>query len=190
MAALRPARNARVPGSSRALARPWMHPVRWASNRHRRPLLPTAVPSSKINNFRALASGCPDSGGLGHGNGSEPKSVAFLHLIGPAVVILMSALIATTGPGGGHHDLDYVRSRNRAWRRSWRRHRCLRRRAVNWLGRRPGCAQTQFLMTTFGMLIAFAVGVAVGCAAAAIALAGREHKPQHLPPEGGPTTYG
>jgi hypothetical protein len=45
-------------------------------------------------------------------------------------------------------------------------------------------------MTTFGMLIAFAVGVAVGCAAAAIALAGREHKPQHLPPEGGPTTYG
>jgi hypothetical protein len=58
------------------------------------------------------------------------------------------------------------------------------------LGRRPGCAQTQFLMTTFGMLIAFAVGVAVGCAAAAIALAGREHKPQHLPPEGGPTTYG
>jgi hypothetical protein len=46
------------------------------------------------------------------------------------------------------------------------------------------------MITTFEILIAFAVGAAAGCAAAAIALAGWEHKPQHLPPEGGPTTYG
>jgi len=45
-------------------------------------------------------------------------------------------------------------------------------------------------MTTFGILIAFAVGVAAGCATAAIALAGWEHKPRHLPPEGELTTYG
>jgi hypothetical protein len=43
-------------------------------------------------------------------------------------------------------------------------------------------------MTTFGILIAFAVGSAAACAAAAIALAGREHKPKR--PEGEPTTYG
>ena len=40
-----------------------------------------------------------------------------------------------------------------------------------------GCAG-QFLMTTFGILIAFAVGVWLGCATAAIALAGWE---RHLP---------
>jgi hypothetical protein len=30
---------------------------------------------------------------------------------------------------GGHHDLDYVRS----WNRAWRSDRCLRRRVDNWL---------------------------------------------------------
>jgi hypothetical protein len=45
-------------------------------------------------------------------------------------------------------------------------------------------------MTTFGILIVFAVGAAAGCAVAAIALAGRERKPKHPPPEGGPTAYG
>jgi hypothetical protein len=57
---------------------------------------------------------CPDHrravrvlDGLGHGKGREPKSGAFPHLTGPTVVILMSALAATTGPGGGHHDLMF-----------------------------------------------------------------------------------
>jgi hypothetical protein len=45
-------------------------------------------------------------------------------------------------------------------------------------------------MTTFGILIVFAVGAAAGCVVAAIAMAGWEHKPQHLPPEGEQTTYG
>jgi hypothetical protein len=46
------------------------------------------------------------------------------------------------------------------------------------------------MITTFEILIAFAVGAAAGCAAAAIALAGWEHKPQHLSPDGELTTYG
>jgi hypothetical protein len=46
------------------------------------------------------------------------------------------------------------------------------------------------VITTFEILIAFAVGAAAGCAAAAIALAGWEHKPRHLSPEGELTTYG
>jgi hypothetical protein len=45
------------------------------------------------------------------------------------------------------------------------------------------------MITTFGILIAFAVGAAAGCAAAAIALADWEHKPQHESPEGEPATY-
>jgi hypothetical protein len=56
---------------------------------------------------------------------------------------------------------------------------------------RPDWPQTQFLMTTFGILTAFAVGAEAGCAAAAIAMAGWEqHKPRHLPPEAERTTYG
>jgi hypothetical protein len=46
------------------------------------------------------------------------------------------------------------------------------------------------MIATFGILIAFAVGAAAGCAAAAIALAGWEHKPQYESPEGELTTYG
>jgi hypothetical protein len=47
------------------------------------------------------------------------------------------------------------------------------------------------MITTFGILIAFAVGAAAGCAAAAIALADCwDHKPQHESPEGELTTYG
>jgi hypothetical protein len=41
-------------------------------------------------------------------------------------------------------------------------------------------------MTTFGFLIV--VGAEAGCAAAAIALAGRGHEPKR--PEGEPITYG
>jgi hypothetical protein len=43
-------------------------------------------------------------------------------------------------------------------------------------------------MTTFGILVVFAIGAAAGCAAAAIALAGRGHEPRR--PEDEPTTYG
>jgi hypothetical protein len=46
------------------------------------------------------------------------------------------------------------------------------------------------MITFFGILIAFTVGAAAGCAAAAIALADWEHKPQHKSPEGELTTYG
>jgi hypothetical protein len=46
------------------------------------------------------------------------------------------------------------------------------------------------MITTFEILIAFAEGAAAGCAAAAIALAGREHKPPYLSPVGELTTYG
>ena len=46
------------------------------------------------------------------------------------------------------------------------------------------------MFTTFGILIAFAIGAAVGCAAAAIALADWEHKPQRESLEGELTTYG
>jgi hypothetical protein len=46
------------------------------------------------------------------------------------------------------------------------------------------------MITAFGILIAFAVGAAAGCAAAALALAGWEHKPQHESAEGELTTYG
>ena len=47
------------------------------------------------------------------------------------------------------------------------------------------------MISTFEMmLIVFAVGASAGCAAAAIVLAGWEHKPRHLPPEGELTTYG
>jgi hypothetical protein len=46
------------------------------------------------------------------------------------------------------------------------------------------------MFTTFEILIALAVAAAAGCAVAAIALAGWEHKPQHESPEGELTTYG
>jgi hypothetical protein len=46
------------------------------------------------------------------------------------------------------------------------------------------------MIATFEILIVFAVGAAAGCAAAAVALAGWEHKPQHLSPEGELTPYG
>ena len=36
-----------------------------------------------------------------HANGSKPKSDAFPHLTGRAVVILVSAFVATTGPRVG-----------------------------------------------------------------------------------------
>jgi hypothetical protein len=46
------------------------------------------------------------------------------------------------------------------------------------------------MITTFEILIAFAVGASAGCAAAAIALTGWDYKRQHLSPEGELTTYG
>jgi hypothetical protein len=46
------------------------------------------------------------------------------------------------------------------------------------------------MIATAGILIALAVGSAAGCAAAAIALADWEHKPQRQSPEDELTTYG
>jgi hypothetical protein len=56
---------------------------------------------AKCSRARIIAGAVRVLDGLGRGKGREPKSGAFPHLIGPAVVILMSALTATTGPWWG-----------------------------------------------------------------------------------------
>ena len=68
---------------------------------------PMAV-SPKFGQSYHRPSGCLTIAGLsafltvgGHGTEGKPKSVAFSHLTGRTVVILMSGFAATTGPWWG-----------------------------------------------------------------------------------------
>jgi hypothetical protein len=73
-----------------------------ASSARRRALAsPSRLAISPYPSFVTHSPGCRRLDGKG-------AKIRRLNLIGPAVVILMSAFAATTGPWWGHHDPDYA----------------------------------------------------------------------------------